>query len=102
MLDYTFEAEVIYWRGPAPFLFARIPAEVSEEIFRIADQVSYGWGCIPVRAQIAGHDFTTALFPKDGRYLLPLKLAVRSKLPPIEIGDSMDVRMQVEAREPGL
>lgn len=27
--------------------------------------------------RINGTEFTTALFPKDGRYLLPLKAAVR-------------------------
>lgn len=32
---------------------------------------------IPVRAQIGGTDWTTSLFPKDGRYIVPVKTWVR-------------------------
>ncbi len=32
---------------------------------------------IPVSARIGHTTFTTSLFPKDGRYLVPLKDAVR-------------------------
>lgn len=35
------------------------------------------WGQVPVVVRIDDVEFTTALFPKDGRYLLPLKDAVR-------------------------
>jgi hypothetical protein len=99
---FRFTAEVVYWRGPAPFLYAAIPGEVGAQIQSMSRQVSYGWGCIPVVASIAGQDFATALFPKDGSYLLPLKVAVRKKLPPIEIGDSLEVEMRIEARTPRL
>ena len=40
-------------------------------------QRTYGWGVIPVEARIGGTAFSTSLFPKDGRYLLPLRDAVR-------------------------
>ena len=43
-------------------------------------QASYGWGVIPVRAEIAGVAFETSLFPKDGTYLLPLAAAVRKRI----------------------
>lgn len=39
--------------------------------------VTYGWGMIPVKARIGNTDFSTALIPKDGSYLLPLKDKVR-------------------------
>ena len=32
---------------------------------------------MPVRVTIGGTEFSTALFPKDGRYLVPVKLAVQ-------------------------
>jgi hypothetical protein len=32
---------------------------------------------VPVRVTIGGTEFTTALFPKDGRYLVPVKAAVQ-------------------------
>ena len=36
------------------------------------------WGQVPVVVRISDVEFTTALFPKDGRYLLPLKDVVRT------------------------
>ena len=99
---FLFSAEVIYWRGPAPFLFALLPGEISAQIQAVSHAVSYGWGCIPVAAEIDGHAFTTSLFPRQGSYLLPLKVALQKKLPPIEIGDRLEVTMRIEARMPRL
>ena len=53
------------------------PAEIATEISQMARQLSYGWGVIPVTAKIGKTTFTTSLFPKDGGYLLGLKVAVR-------------------------
>ena len=92
METFRFSAPVIYWRGPAPHLFARIPEPTSGAIALAGREFSYGWGCIPVRARIAGVDFTTALIPKDGVYLLPLKLAVRRPLA-LEAGAEVEVEM---------
>jgi len=86
VLDLTFESEVIYWRGPAPFYFLRIPNADAQAIDQIAKQATYGWGVIPCDVTIGKVDFYTALFPKDGSYLLPLKKAVREPLK-IELGD---------------
>ncbi|WP_052951900.1 DUF1905 domain-containing protein [Devosia soli] len=77
---FTFEAQVIQWRGPAPYFFAAIPAEVADKISRLRKVFSYGWGVIPVTVSIQSVPFCTSLFPKDGGYLLPLKDAVRKKL----------------------
>lgn len=100
--SFSFSAKIVYWRGPAPFIYAAVPADIGADIRAVSSRVSYGWGCIAVVAEIGGERFTTALFPKDGSYLLPLKAAVRKKLPPIEIGDSVDVSMAFEARMPRL
>jgi hypothetical protein len=102
MTAYRFNAEIIHWRGPAPFIFAAVPGDVSAQIEAVSSRVSYGWGCIAVRAEIAGIAFATAIIPKDGRYLLPLKVAVRKRLPPIDIGDSIEVAMQFETRPASL
>jgi Domain of unknown function (DUF1905) len=32
---------------------------------------------VPVHVTIGDSEFTTALFPKDGRYLVPVQVAVR-------------------------
>ena len=80
MPRFSFSAEVIYWRGPAPFYFARLPENVAAEISGLARSLTYGWGVIPVEAEIEGTQFRTSLFPKDGGYLLPLKDAVRKQI----------------------
>lgn len=72
-----FSGEVFYWRGPAPFYFVRTPPKQSQELKDVMKLVTYGWGMIQVRARIGDTDFTTALIPKDGAYLLPLKDKVR-------------------------
>jgi Domain of unknown function (DUF1905) len=75
-MDFEFEGPVIEWRGPAPFYFLRIPEEESADIKFAAKGMEY-WGQVPVVVRIDETVFTTALFPKDGRYLIPLKDAVR-------------------------
>jgi hypothetical protein len=40
--------------------------------------VTYGWGMIPVTAQIGRTGWKTSLFPKDGRYIVPVKAWVRA------------------------
>lgn len=80
MPRFSFSAEVIHWRGPAPFYFARLPADVAAEISRLAKSVTYGWGVVPVEAEIDGTQFRTSLFPREGGYLLPLKDAVRKNI----------------------
>ena len=97
MDELRFQATVIYWRGPAPFFFARIPDEIGAEIGKVKKAASYGWGVIPVEAEIQGVRFTTSLFPRDGTYLLPIKLAVR-RTTGITFGDAVDVDMTVGVR----
>jgi hypothetical protein len=96
MLQLSFRSTIIEWRGPAPFFYAPLPSPQAAEIERIKKQASYGWGVIPVEAEIAGTRFSTSLFPKDGTYLLPLKLAVRKETG-ITAGDAVDVEMTIGA-----
>ena len=91
----SFEANVIYWRGPSPFFYAPIPAPQSEAIRRVARFVTYGWGVIPVEATIGGVTFKTSLFPKDGAYLLPIKAAVRRQTN-VTAGDLVAVEMTLQ------
>jgi hypothetical protein len=96
LLQFSFEAEVIYWRGPSPFFFVAVPEPHDAELRRVARAVTYGWGMIPVAARIGEVTFTTALFPKDETYLLPLKVAVRRKTD-ITAGDTIRLEMSVQA-----
>lgn len=93
LADLAFDGPVIEWRGPAPFYFVPIPEELTGEVRYAAHLASYGWGVVPVTAAIAGVTFTTSLFPRDGRYLLPLKAAVRR-----EVGIAPDANVAVALR----
>jgi hypothetical protein len=95
---FSFEAEVIYWRGPSPFFYAPLPADQAAEIRRLARAVTYGWGMIPVDATVGGVTFYTALFPKDETYLLPLKAAVRRRTN-VTAGDVVAVEMALRPSE---
>ncbi len=95
-MDFEFEGLVIEWRGPAPFYFVRIPQEESEDIKFAAKGLEY-WGQVPVVVHISGIEFGTALFPKDGRYLIPLKDAVR-KPAGIEVDQVLAVGLSVGRR----
>lgn len=92
----TFCGDIFSWRGPAPFYFVALPEAQSQMIKDVAKLVTYGWGVIPVRAQIGATAFKTSLFPKDGRYLLPLKKSVR-EAEALKEGDSVSVEVSVGA-----
>ena len=95
---FAFEGSVVEWRGPAPFYFVAIPEEESADIKEIAKGIEY-WGQVPVQASIRDVAFSTALFPKDGRYLLPLKDAVR-KAAAVALDDVVPVELTVGRRSP--
>ena len=92
-MDFAFEGPVVEWRGPAPFYFVAIPDDESEDIKFAAKGVEY-WGQVPVIVRISDMEFTTALFPKDGRYLLPLKDAVRTSAG-IELDEVLAVELRI-------
>jgi hypothetical protein len=96
---FRFEAEIIVWRGPAPFFFAPAPADQVDALRQAARLASYGWGVIPVEATLLGVSFRTSLFPKDGTYLVPLKDAVRRKTG-VTAGDTVVVELAIEPRQP--
>ena len=92
-MDFEFVGVVVEWRGPAPYYFVAIPVEDSADIKVAAKGVEY-WGQVPVIVRISGVEFATALFPRDGRYLLPLKAAVR-KSAGIELDEMLPVALTV-------
>ena len=89
-----FSSKIFIWRGPSPFFFVAVPAKQSRELKAISGLVTYGWGVIPVTVRIGKTEFTTSLFPKDGRYLVPIKASVR-KAEDLEKGDKVTVRLEV-------
>ena len=96
-MRFAFVGEVIEWRGPSPYYYVVVPDAVSEEVRELSALVTYGWGAVPVEARIGDSAFTTSLFPKDGRYLLPLRDAVRTPQG-IGVGDQVTVSMELKPR----
>ncbi|WP_430780852.1 DUF1905 domain-containing protein [Actinoplanes sp. G11-F43] len=94
-MEWAFDGEIIEWRGPAPYYFVAMPVADSAELKEEARSLIY-WGQVPVRAVIGGTEFRTALFPRDGRYLLPLKDAVR-RAEGIGEGDVVTVALRLAA-----
>ncbi|MCF8552918.1 MAG: DUF1905 domain-containing protein [Candidatus Planktophila sp.] len=94
-MDFSFTGEVIEWRGPAPFYFIETPAKCAPEIKAIAADKSYGWGVLHAMVTIKNQTFKTALFPKQGTYLVPLKNAVRLPLE-VAVGDKVKVELDFD------
>ena len=89
-----FEADIIEWRGPPPYLFAPIPDHLLGEVHYAAREASYGWGMVPVIAQIGGTEFTSSLFRRGDTYVLPIKVAVQ-RAEGLGLGDRIAVTMQI-------
>lgn len=96
-MAYKVTGEIFEWRGPAPFYFLRINQEISDEIKSQSKGLSYGWGVIPAYGKVGKTEFETALFPKEGRYLIPLKDAIRQK-EDLESGDMITVILKLGRR----
>jgi hypothetical protein len=94
-MNLEFSGEIWFWKGPAPWYFLTVPVELCREIEAVSTFVSYGWGMIPVTAQIGATGWTTSLFPKDGRYIVPVKAGVR-KTEGLAEGDSVTVRLAID------
>jgi hypothetical protein len=94
-MDLRIEGEVVWWRGPAPFHFVRVPDEEAAALRAAASLVSYGWGVIPVAVTLGSTRWTTSLFPRDGGYLVPVKDAVR-RAEDVELGDTVALRLTLD------
>jgi len=94
-MNIEFNGKIIFWRGPAPWFFVTVPAKQSRDLKAVSSLVTYGWGVIPVTVRIGKTVWKTSLFPKDGRYLVPIKASVR-KAEKLDKGDKVTVRLEVQ------
>lgn len=93
-MDIKFKGKVWYWRGPAPWFFITVPEEQSRDLKAVLKLVTYGWGMIPVDARIGKTAWKTSMFPKDGRYIVPIKTSVR-QAENIDEGDTVSIQIEV-------
>ena len=91
-----FAGELWSWRGPSPYHFITVPEDACAALRAVAPMVSYGWGMIPVRVRIGRTVWETSLFPKDGRYVVPIKDVVR-KAERLAEGDTPMLEMTVRS-----
>src|SRR5690606_36227684 len=61
--------------------------------------VTYGWGMIPVRVTIGSTTWPTALWPKDGGYIVPLRADARRK-EKLELGDVVAISLELMTVSP--
>ncbi|WP_210502809.1 DUF1905 domain-containing protein [Nocardioides xinjiangensis] len=92
-MELDFVGELVEWRGPAPFYFVPLPPVAADLVEEVKADVAY-WGVVPVRAWIGDAELTTAMFPREGTWFLPVKAAVR-RAQGLGLGDPVEVRMQV-------
>jgi hypothetical protein len=93
VMELEFAGEIVEWRGPAPFYFVPLPPDEADLIDEVKADVAY-WGVIPVTAWLGETSFTTAMFPREETYFLPLKDAVR-RAEGVGLGDVVEVRLSV-------
>jgi hypothetical protein len=93
-MHIEFRGKIFIWRGPSPWFFVTVPEQPSRDLKTISSLVTYGWGVIPVHVRIGSTEYTTSLFPKDGRYLVPVKASVR-KAEGLQEGDMVTVRLEI-------
>jgi len=94
-VELEFSGELWFWKGPAPWHFVTVPDEESAALDMASESVSYGWGMVPVTAQVGSTTWKTSLWPKDERYILPLKTSVR-RAEKLELGDEIEVHLSVD------
>jgi hypothetical protein len=93
-MDFQFSGKIWTWRGPAPWYFVTVPEAESRSLDEILKMVTYGWGMVPVYVRIGKTEWKTSLWPKDGRYIVPLKVSVR-EAEKLDEGDTVTVQLRV-------
>jgi hypothetical protein len=93
-MNIEFNGRIFIWRGPAPWFFVTVPENESRALKAISGIVTYGWGVIPVHVRIGKTEWATSLFPKDERYLVPIKASVRNA-ESLGEGDQVTIRLEV-------
>lgn len=94
-MNIEFNGKIWRWQGPAPWYFVTVPAQQCHDLRAISGSVTYGWGMIPVHVQIGKTAWKTSLFPKDDRYIVPIKASVRKAE---NLAEGADVTIRLEVR----
>ncbi len=95
-VELTEVGTIIEWRGPSPHHFVELSAAQSDAVSAVARVLTYGWGAIPAQVRLGSTTWTTSLFPRNGRYLVPIKAAVRAA-EQVGLGDAVELSVYLDA-----
>lgn len=98
-IELEFSGPIFQWRGPAPYYFVTVPEGESRLLKAAASGFSHRRGTIPVQTRIGDTAWATSLWPKDGRYVVPLKDQVRK---PMRLADGDTVTVHLTADMPAV
>lgn len=93
-MTIEFTGKIWFWKGPAPWYFITVPEKECGEIKAMSTFVTYGWGMIPATVRIGKTKYKTALWPKDGAYIVPIKASVRNA-EKLNKGDAVTVHLEI-------
>ncbi len=93
-MNIEFNGEIWFWRGPAPWYFVTVPERQCSDLKAISGFVTYGWGMIPASVRIGRTQWKTSLFPKDERYIVPIRASVR-RAENLDQGDQVTIQLEV-------
>ena len=77
-----------------PTTSSQVPDEASAAIHGVSAIVTYGWGVIPVKARIREASGRPCWFPREGRYLMPIKDVIRVA-EGLAVGDTVAVQIAI-------
>jgi hypothetical protein len=94
--SYQFRGELWLYPEEAGWHFVTLPQDLAEQLREDSTHLRKGFGSIRVSASIAGHRWSTSVFPdsKTSSYLLPVKKAVRTAAG-LRAGDEVDVELSL-------
>lgn len=91
---HTFSAALWLWdfEGGTSWVFATLPERASDAIANVPRAPKPGFGSIRVDVILGGSRWSTSIFPdsKVGRYILPIKKAVR-KAEGVDVDDTVEI-----------
>ncbi len=93
-MNLEFAGRNWFWKGPAPHFFVTVPEDECRDLKAASSLVTYGWGMIPVRAQIGETVWKTSLFPKNGQYIVPIRASIRQAETLVE-GDEVTLSLEL-------
>jgi hypothetical protein len=93
-MNFKFSGKIFHWHGPAPYLFVAVPPAQSGQIKAVSGLVTYGWGVVPVHVRIGKTEWKTSLFPKDGKYLVPIRMSAQ-KAEKLKEGDVVEIALEI-------